>query len=176
MPFLFVIFSNVPRHIKFFFFRGTFSCYSIFLLLFLLINFSLMYPDILIYSFSGVLFPVIQLFCDLFFLFFTLNVPRNLHFFIYWGISFFYKNFMLYFIVLFLPIPYPKIFYFCYYGVHHHNKYNIQASLWCFSLHPYIICYFFIVFSSVKNHNNCCGCFTFPTKKASHTLQYEKLS
>lgn len=118
--------------------------------------FFLMYPYILISSFFGVLFPVIQLFCDLFFLFFTLNVPRNLHFFIYWGISFFYKNFMLYFIVLFLPIPYPKIFYFCYFGVHHHNKYNIQASLWCLSLHSYIICYFFIVFSPVKSHNNYC--------------------
>ena len=108
--------------------------------------FFLMYPYILISSFFGVLFPVIQLFCDLFFLFFTLNVPRNLHFFIYWGISFFYKNFMLYFIVLFLPIPYPKIFYFCYFGVHHHNKCNIQASLWCFSLRPYIMYYFLLCF------------------------------
>lgn len=70
--------------------------------------FFLMYPDILISSFFGVLFPVIQLFCDLFFLFFTLNVPRNLHFFIYWGISFFHKNFMLYFIVLFCQFRTPK--------------------------------------------------------------------
>lgn len=70
--------------------------------------FFLMYPDILISSFFGVLFPIIQLFCNLFFLFFTLNVPRNLHFFIYWGISFFHKNFMLYFVVLFCQFRTPK--------------------------------------------------------------------
>lgn len=70
-------------------------------------DFSLMYPDILNSSFFGVLFPVIQLFCDLFFLFFTWNVSRNLHFFIYRGISLFRKNFMLCFVVLFCQFRTP---------------------------------------------------------------------
>lgn len=134
MPFLFVIFSNVPRHINFFFFRGTFSCYSIILWL----------------------------------IFLVFYVKRTQKFTLFHILGYFVLLQKLYvvFYCFILPIPYPKIFYFCYYGVHHHNKYNIQASLWCLSLHSYIICYFFIVFSSVKNHNNCCGCFTFPAKKS----------
>lgn len=78
-------------------FVAIFACY-----------FSLAYPDILISSFFGVHFLVIQLFCDLFFYLFVQNVPRNLHFFIYWGISLFYKNFMLCFVVLFCQLRTSK--------------------------------------------------------------------
>ena len=125
-----------------------------------------MYPDILISSFFGVLFPVIQLFCDLFFLFFTLNVPRNLHFFIYWGISFFYKNFMLYFIVLFCQFRTPKFSIFVILG--YITTTNTIFRLVCGVCLCILILYvtFLLCFSSVKNHNNCCGCFTFPAKKS----------
>lgn len=112
-----------------------------------------MYPDILISSFFGVLFPIIQLFCDLFFLFFTLNVPRNLHFFIYWGISFFYKNFMLYFIVLFCQFRTPKFSIFVIWGVHHHNIPLFTHLLWLkLSLFNSCVAFFSIFFPFIR-HN-----------------------
>ena len=107
-----------------------------------------MYPDILISSFFGVLFPVIQLFCDLFFLFFTLNVPRNLHFFIYWGISFFYKNFMLYFIVLFCQFRTPKFSIFVILG--YITTTNTIFRLFCVSAFLYYMLLFYCVFICKK--------------------------
>lgn len=180
MPFLFVIFSNVPRHINFFFFRGTFPCYSIFLLLFLLIIFPNVPRHIYFFFFRGT-FSCYSIILWLIFLAFYVKRTQKFTLFHILGYFVLLQKLYVVFYCFIFPIPYPKIFYFCYFGVHHHNIPLFTHLLWLkLSLFNSCVAFFSIFFISYATtfepNKNCCGCFTFPAKKASHTFQYEKLS
>ena len=118
-----------------------------------------MYPYILNSSFFGVLFPV----------------KRTQKFTLFHILGYFVLLQKLYvvFYRFILPISYPKIFYFCYFGVHHHNIPLFTHLLWLklslFNSCVVFFSIFFLSYATTFEHNKNCCCFSFSRQKKPPT-------